>query len=294
MKLFSERFRFMQPLAYMVKDVIDTFKPYKSSFYVQRDLWAPVDSLTFVFNGLKNKIAYGIGELARGRFSAGFGHIAHGGTEILRGLTRFVATPFIWFLRMPLRGLITFFTGFQKAEDGNGIQREISKGHVVFTNIGTLKLALEEQKRRKELVENYEKVQKAPKTLMDLLAYQKAASFCPNEEGIAQINREAASLQQGIEQGINNILNEAEDISKTIQRKYKKALDRGQKTDLNFNSLPSFQIERTQLNGGIEHIDLKSFNDGLRFFDTNKHPLTSLLYTLDQNNLTIDRPIPSM
>jgi hypothetical protein len=100
MRLFKTgRFHFLQPLAYMGKDYIDTLKRYKSPYYIKRDLFQPFYGAVNVLNGFKN-IGYGIAHLSGGLVGVGV-------TEIFRGLTRIAATPLTWFIRMPLRGLIT-------------------------------------------------------------------------------------------------------------------------------------------------------------------------------------------
>jgi hypothetical protein len=121
MKLLNEgNFHFLQPLAYMGKDYMDTFKPFKSSYYIKRDLLQPIHGLINIYNGFKN-IGNGIVDLKGSSIALGI-------AEIFRGLTQIATTPLTWFLRLPCRGIITLFTGFQKAEDGAGIQRAVSQG----------------------------------------------------------------------------------------------------------------------------------------------------------------------
>ncbi|MFA5960848.1 MAG: hypothetical protein WC785_10075 [Tatlockia sp.] len=114
MKLFSKgRYHFLQPLAYMVKDGIDTFKPYKSPYYIKRDLFQPFHGVANLSNGLKN-IGSGIICFAKGEFATGTGRVAYGLTNILRGVTRILTTPLTWVLRMPFRGMRTLFSGFRE------------------------------------------------------------------------------------------------------------------------------------------------------------------------------------
>ncbi len=38
----------------MGKDAIDTFKPFKSSYYIKRDLLQPIQGAINLYNGIKN------------------------------------------------------------------------------------------------------------------------------------------------------------------------------------------------------------------------------------------------
>ncbi|WP_147281903.1 hypothetical protein [Legionella feeleii] len=123
----------LNPLLAIGKDFIDTFKPYKSNYYVQKDLIQPIRGLGNIIKGLFNIVAsplifvantvrYAMIALEQRHFGLfaenmtlgsvkAAGGLLDGISSILRGSTQLVSTPLTWCLRMPLRGLITAIRG---------------------------------------------------------------------------------------------------------------------------------------------------------------------------------------
>lgn len=121
------------PVLSIGKDSVDTFKPYKSNFYFFRDLIQPfrglgnivksifnlvISPLLFVANTLKY-LCLGIAQRSFFLFSENMkmniakssGGFLEGITSLLRGLGQVVTTPATWFLRIPLRAIITRVKG---------------------------------------------------------------------------------------------------------------------------------------------------------------------------------------
>lgn len=136
-----------QPIADMNKDFVDTFKPYKSFYYVGRDALQP-------FRGLGN-IARGVGSLVGAillfigktiqytlqkgswnRFAVNMlenffrtvSWLLDGVSSLVRGATQVVTTPLTWFARIPLRLIITAIKGKPTIEENDGIQRLVDGG----------------------------------------------------------------------------------------------------------------------------------------------------------------------
>lgn len=123
----------LNPLIAMGKDFLDTFKPYKSRFYIFRDLLQPLRGLGNVIRGLFNLIAtpilflintarYAIMAIQAKSFQLFLenmalnliksgGGLLDGITSIIRGISQIITTPLTWFIRMPLRGIITAVKG---------------------------------------------------------------------------------------------------------------------------------------------------------------------------------------
>lgn len=119
----------LNPLFSIKKDLADTFKPYKSNFYIVRDILQPIRGCGNVMKGAFN-LAASLGlflvdtsRYAYQAYSAGNfevfsmnmvmnlvttgGGLLEGITSLVRGLGQIVATPLTWFFRMPLRLRLT-------------------------------------------------------------------------------------------------------------------------------------------------------------------------------------------
>ncbi len=123
----------LNPILAMKKDFVDTFKPYKANYYILRDLTQPVRGVGNFVRGLFNIVAapliflgntvrYALKTIPRGDFRE-FGRLMltnlvktgggflDGVTSVIRGVTQVIATPATWFIKMPLRLLITAIKG---------------------------------------------------------------------------------------------------------------------------------------------------------------------------------------
>lgn len=121
------------PLLGMAKDFIDTFKPYKSGFYVQRDFIQPLRGLGNIVSGLfhvivspllflTNTALFACRAILHLSFTFFLNHMKtniiqnaggfiDGVCNSIRGATQIAFTPLTWAIRMPLRGIITAITG---------------------------------------------------------------------------------------------------------------------------------------------------------------------------------------
>lgn len=144
----------------ILKDCYDTLKPYEADYARKRDLTLPFRgiynviigcfdlymSMVFVFSEqLMNVFAlffkihshFNYGKSFLESLSnfipavlsscAVFGvRIAQSLTTLIQGLTQIAATPLSWFIKLPLRSLITLFTGSPKIEENDGIRKNIN------------------------------------------------------------------------------------------------------------------------------------------------------------------------
>lgn len=132
----------LQPIADIYKDLIDTFKPYKSRYYIRRDFFQPIIGLKNILKGLFNLIVapllFIINTVRYACISGSFKNfifnmrlnvkrtaswLAEGIGNIIRGALQIVTSPLTWLLRMPLRGLVTLIKGKPKIEQNPGLQR---------------------------------------------------------------------------------------------------------------------------------------------------------------------------
>ncbi|WP_347251729.1 hypothetical protein [Legionella sp.] len=141
LKQFIGRISFVLELilAGTLKDIKDTFKPYKSSSHVSRDLvMQPVYGIAHIATGamllLVSPLLFLGGALALpftprtavdALKTAGLSFVA-GSTMAVRGATQILAWP-LSILRTPIRGLITWFKGSPKVEDSEGIRKLIGQ-----------------------------------------------------------------------------------------------------------------------------------------------------------------------
>jgi hypothetical protein len=120
-----------QPLADMGKDLVDTFKPYRSNWYAKRDAKQPLygtynffKGIVYIFASLLLLIIFPIYCLSEKTRPKGYGYFSTlGGSyvfalswfidgilSIVRGATKIATTPLTWFIKMPLRGIMSVFT----------------------------------------------------------------------------------------------------------------------------------------------------------------------------------------
>lgn len=119
-----------QPLADMWKDVKDTAKPYRTKSAIRNDALQPIYGVGHILKGcaylvlavplfLINLVRYAtkvnsfsqwveVGLVFNGIRS--FAWLIDGVLSIIRGATQLATTPLTWFIKMPLRGIITGFT----------------------------------------------------------------------------------------------------------------------------------------------------------------------------------------
>ena len=137
-----------QPFVSIGKDFIDTFKPYKSGRYALRDFLQPFRGIGNILKGafsIVGGVVEFLVETVRCIFGSGswrafkykmkvncsrsFSWITSGVSNIFRGTTQIVATPLTWFIKMPLRGIITEVKGKPKIEDNSKIKELVAKGY---------------------------------------------------------------------------------------------------------------------------------------------------------------------
>jgi hypothetical protein len=97
-----------QPIMDMAKDFIDTFKPYKSSSYLVRDLTQPLRGIGNTLVGIGYFFVAFIPFLGL-QFDTRISWAIYGITNVLRGLSQIVTSPLAWLLKIPLRMAITYF-----------------------------------------------------------------------------------------------------------------------------------------------------------------------------------------
>lgn len=123
----------LNPLLAIRKDLTNTLKPYKSSFYVFKDLLQWVSGIGNTIKGVFNCVFspliflvnliryayYAIREknvhlfthnMALSSVKLG-GGLLDGLSSLIRGASQIVTTPLTWLIKMPLRGLITGIKG---------------------------------------------------------------------------------------------------------------------------------------------------------------------------------------
>lgn len=139
----------LQPIADMIKDFVDTFKPYKFSDHAKKDLLQPISGLGNIVKGIINLLGAPVlfvGNTIRYIFISdsfsGFLYLYNivlnihrtaswmldGVSSLVRGVTQIAATPLAWFIKMPLRGLVTAIKGIPSIEQNSGIQKLVAEG----------------------------------------------------------------------------------------------------------------------------------------------------------------------
>ena len=117
-----------QPLADMKKDLVDTFEPYRSDWYAERDAKQPLAGLFNFFKGIGYILGslllfialplYSIPQKNRpedvgyffalgGRYVFALSWFIDGVLSVIRGATQLVTTPLTWLIKIPLRKGIT-------------------------------------------------------------------------------------------------------------------------------------------------------------------------------------------
>jgi hypothetical protein len=140
----------LQPLADIVKDVVDTVKPYKGTYQIKRDAMQPLYGLMNMGAALLTLIGAPIAFLVNiVRYSfypdtfkenmqlnvvRTLSWLIDSVTTAVRGVTQLVATPLTWLLKMPLRGIITMMTDKSNIEDTNSIQKLVIRGEEIASS----------------------------------------------------------------------------------------------------------------------------------------------------------------
>lgn len=96
-------------------DFKKTIKPYPGPLHIWHDFAQP-------YYGCKN-IVFGIGYFFQGLWQRNPSKIAYSGAVFLRGWIRVLTFALNWFLRMPLRLILTAVKGYQRAEHSRSVQR---------------------------------------------------------------------------------------------------------------------------------------------------------------------------
>lgn len=146
----------LQPLADMAKDAVDMFKPYRSWWYVKRDILQPIFGIGNFFKGVgyvlaslalfigapfyyipeKNRTSYPEKNRAgylvwascciRDTYVNALSYFIDGILSMLRGATQLATTPLTWFIKAPLRGIIALVDKLRGkphlAEQNDGIK----------------------------------------------------------------------------------------------------------------------------------------------------------------------------
>jgi hypothetical protein len=140
----------LQHLDYMAKDFEDTRERYRGSYQIWRDVAQPFIGLKNIGLGLVTIIGvpfvwlYGLGmhgytKLANKRAQkpmevdhnyqifklAMRSALIDGFFQTLRGVTQVCATPLSWFVKIPIRGVLTCKYGFQKIEEDESIKNRL-------------------------------------------------------------------------------------------------------------------------------------------------------------------------
>lgn len=135
-----------QPVVDMAKDAADTFKPYRSRYYVRRDALQPLYGIGNVFKGLLYLIALiPIAFLGLGLciFKEATSELPLGGAMLLswfidgilsifRGITQIAFTPLSW-IKMITRAIILAFTKEEdiRVENRKGIQKLVEQASTI-------------------------------------------------------------------------------------------------------------------------------------------------------------------
>lgn len=136
-----------QPLADMLKDAVDTFKPYKAGYQAKRDYFQPLRGLGNIARGMASLLcaplvflvntvkSYSSPDRAtffqnmKLNFSRTTSWMLDGIASLIRGVTQIATTPLTWLIKMPLRGLITLFKGRPLFEERASVQRLVQEGN---------------------------------------------------------------------------------------------------------------------------------------------------------------------
>lgn len=146
-----------QPLADMAKDAMDTFKPYRSWWYVRRDALQPIFGIGNVFKGIgyvlaslllficapfycfyaKNSIGWHYAAILLVSWNFALSCFIDGILRILRGATQLVTTPLTCFKAL-IRGSITLVDRLSDkrhlAEQNEGIKKLFHDAFITFSS----------------------------------------------------------------------------------------------------------------------------------------------------------------
>jgi hypothetical protein len=148
-----------QPLADMKKDLVDTFKPYRSDWYAERDVKQPLAGLFNFFKGIgyilgslllfialpiysipqKNR-PEGVGYFFAlgGRYVCALSWFIDGVLSVVRSATQLVTTPLTWWIKIPLRKGITSFVSKKDdllIENRETIQKIVNGANLLNDNL---------------------------------------------------------------------------------------------------------------------------------------------------------------
>ena len=138
----------LKPIEDMEKDVVNTFKPYKTAYHARQDLLQPIRGLgnivkgvinctiapvVFLVSTIKYVLECAFSSASRDKladnmklnFARTFSWLLEGVFSVVRGSTQIAATPLTW-LKMPLRGVLTAILGSPKIEEATGVQRHVA------------------------------------------------------------------------------------------------------------------------------------------------------------------------
>ena len=101
----------LQPLVDIGKDLINTFKPYKSFSYFIEDLKQPLRGVGNMLKGIGYIAVTPLTLFSEKPVQTALSWLNYGVLNILKGGLQVVTTPLTYFLRAPLRGLISCFSG---------------------------------------------------------------------------------------------------------------------------------------------------------------------------------------
>ncbi|GEM_PF-4287593 len=139
----------LQPIVDIDKDFVDTFKPYKTGYFgyhAVRDFLQPlrgigntlkgvatilITPLVFLYDTIEyaftSKSFSDFANNMNSNFCRSASWMLEGVSNLPRGVTQIIATPLTWFIKIPLRALITGIVGTPKIEENQGIQDLVKK-----------------------------------------------------------------------------------------------------------------------------------------------------------------------
>lgn len=144
------------------KDLTNTFKPYKSSYYLKKDAMQPLYGVTNLLKGLVYIVAAPLTLLFNLfirepyrtiksfiSLSSALTHYFHntkinvlrtmswlldGSLNVIRGVTQIATTPLTWLIKIPMRELITTIKGAPTIEENNAVKNLVSKANAILAN----------------------------------------------------------------------------------------------------------------------------------------------------------------
>lgn len=188
----------LNPLLAMKKDLFDTFKPYKSMFYIKRDLMQPIRGLGNLFKGLMDipgALLYffldsltflstaGVGAFISTlplRLLNTVGQLLGGVSSMIRGLTQIASSVFMP-LRILLRLGITYREGMPSVEKNQSLANKVAQLRAMFEFINAGSMAHADDLQRAEQSQTIDremssillKLQKASRRGQQLFVYRE-------------------------------------------------------------------------------------------------------------------------